>query len=433
MAFLVAAPSASAYIYWLSYDSGNSRVGRAGLDGHGVKGDLVKGIYYGSGIASDGKHLYWGESGSAAPKPGAIGRAKIGGGDVNHNFLNAGNFCGVFSTAVRKGKLYWMKSTCSGFASREIDRATLNPLSGGSFVASSQNICGFAVDGSHVYWSDGHYIGRSKLDGTSPQPAWLNLGIDVAPCGVGVDSDHVYWTDMTSAPGAFRGTRIGRASINGGAGTVKKNFINGLSFFVGLSTPSGIAVDDKFIYWTEQPAVGSVNGSIGRASLNGTGVNPVFVPNVFDPFSVAVDSAGPAQAPPTINRPQVSPNVWHPTPVYTPIRNRPARRSPGGTTLSYRLSEAASVTIAMKLRKGGRLKGGKCRRPTRALRGKRKCNLTVMKLFRKGKAGANQVPFSGRTKRKVLAPGRYLAVFTAKGPGGRSKPVSASFRVVAGG
>ncbi|MFN8160352.1 MAG: hypothetical protein U0R52_04825 [Solirubrobacterales bacterium] len=436
LGFLVVAPPAGAYIYWLSYDSGNSRVGRAGLDGSGAKGDLVKGIYFGSGVASDGNHVYWGESGSS-PALGALGRATTNGGGVSHGFLSAGTYCGTFDVKTAKGHVYWLKSTCSGLT-RQIDRAPLNPLSSGGFVVQGQGICGFTVGNGHVYWSEGHYIGRAGLDGSSPNPTWLDVGTSAAPCGVAVNRKFVYWTDTYSVPGAYRGTKIGRASIKGTKSSVKNAFISGLSFFTGLSNASGIAVDDKFIYWTNQfpyvppPGTQTVYGSIGRANLDGTGVRRRFVPHVFDPVSLAIDSAGPAQAPPTVSDPEVSPPVFHVLPVYTPTSARPARRAPGGTTLRYRLSEAASVTIAMQLRKGGRRKGGKCRRPTRRLKGKPKCNLTVMKLFRSGTAGANEVPFTGRTRKKVLRPGRYLAVFTAKGKGGRSKPVSDSFKVVAG-
>jgi hypothetical protein len=66
----------------------------------------------------------------------------------------------------------------------------------------------------------------------------------------------VYWANSTS-PGS-----IGRAKING---TGANN-----SFIPGLDQASAVAVDSRFIYWSEP-------NRIGRANLDGTGVNPDFV------------------------------------------------------------------------------------------------------------------------------------------------------------
>lgn len=66
----------------------------------------------------------------------------------------------------------------------------------------------------------------------------------------------VYWAN-NPMPGS-----IGRAKING-TGT-NNNLIT------GLNQPDSVAVDSKFVYWTE------VN-RIGRANLDGSGANPNFI------------------------------------------------------------------------------------------------------------------------------------------------------------
>ena len=78
----------------------------------------------------------------------------------------------------------------------------------------------------------------------------------------------VYWANE-------EGT-IGRAKING---TGPNN-----NFITGLSAPSAVAVDSKFIYWADPGT-----NRIGRANLDGTGVNPNFITTgVTNPLGLAV-------------------------------------------------------------------------------------------------------------------------------------------------
>ncbi|MFL5908181.1 MAG: hypothetical protein ACJ75Z_11390 [Solirubrobacterales bacterium] len=71
----------------------------------------------------------------------------------------------------------------------------------------------------------------------------------------------VYWANDTEST-------IGRAKING---TGVNN-----AFIAGLDNVHGVAVDSRFIYWTQ--GVGATS-SIGRANLDGSGVNPSFIPS----------------------------------------------------------------------------------------------------------------------------------------------------------
>ncbi len=80
----------------------------------------------------------------------------------------------------------------------------------------------------------------------------------------------IYWSS------ASPNSSIGRAKING---TGLNN-----AFITGLSSPTAVAVDSKFIYWTD-------NGTdrIGRANLDGSGANPNFIAaGVTDPNGIAV-------------------------------------------------------------------------------------------------------------------------------------------------
>lgn len=87
-----------------------------------------------------------------------------------------------------------------------------------------------------------------------------------------------------------------------------------------------------------------------------------------------------------------------------------------GTKVSFRLSEAATVRFTVERRKGGRRVRGRCRKPTRKNRLRRKCNLRIKGSFRK--------------RGRKLKPGRYyLVATTTDSVGNTSKPKRAKFRI----
>jgi hypothetical protein len=96
------------------------------------------------------------------------------------------------------------------------------------------------------------------------------------------NANFVYWASEGQ-------TTIGRAKLNGSS-------VNN-AFIAGLSNVGGVAVDSKYIYWTQGSTATS---SIGRANLDGSGVNPNFIPHAsgvedFDPqpahAAIAVNSS----------------------------------------------------------------------------------------------------------------------------------------------
>lgn len=453
LSLLLLLPAAAhGYIFWSSYDSGNSRIGRAGLDGSGVNGSLVTGIYFGAGVATDGTHVYWGESGSN-PKMAQIGRATVDGGEPNHAFQTGATYCEIFGVRATDTDIYWLKNDCSGLSiNTRINRAPNSGNQNYSEPGAGSYVCGFAVDANYVYWSEGHYIARAPntVPPQLPDNKWLDLGSGHSACGVAVDGAHVYWTTLApSDPETFHADAIGRASIDGSEASVENDFIVNASFFTIVSSPSGIDVDGNFIYWTNQPPAGQVIGSIGRANLDGTGVDYNFIPNVFYPYGLDVDGNGPAPAPPSpggrTTRPIPPPmrivgvNSSHssfaPGGGATAVRlssglSSASKGVPRGTVFSYSLNQDAAVTVEIKRVKAGRLVGKKCKRPTKATAKKKKCDLTEHKLFRGGKEGKNTLPYTGRVKGKALRPGSHVAVFTATAPGGKPGSGSVGFKIV---
>jgi hypothetical protein len=94
---------------------------------------------------------------------------------------------------------------------------------------------------------------------------------------VAVDAAHVYWTNVDPRNN-FAGT-IGRANLNG---TGVDQF-----FIAGVGEPHGVAVDAAHVYWAN-----GLDGRIGRANLNGSGVDQNFIAGPGAPVvsGVAVDA-----------------------------------------------------------------------------------------------------------------------------------------------
>jgi hypothetical protein len=104
---------------------------------------------------------------------------------------------------------------------------------------------------------------------------------------------------------------------------------------------------------------------------------------------------------------------------------RSAARARAGTTLRYRLSEDATLTLKVERRAIGRRQGGRCRKPSRRNRGARRCVRYVGvrgfgRITRRQLAGARSIRFSGRVGKRRLAAGRYRFVLQARDPSGNS-------------
>jgi hypothetical protein len=126
-----------------------------------------------------------------------------------------------------------------------------------------------------VYWTSGppnSSIARAKLNGTAVNTRFIP-GLD-HPHGVAVDSRYVYWTQGDATTGS-----IGRANLNGS--DPNPSFI---PHSAGVDDPSGIAVTPTAIYWQNG------SGSIGRANLDGTGTNPNFLAAANSECGLIADS-----------------------------------------------------------------------------------------------------------------------------------------------
>ncbi|MQA76680.1 MAG: hypothetical protein GEU88_20665, partial [Solirubrobacterales bacterium] len=79
----------AAHVYWASFSGGS--IGRANLDGTGVKTSFITGAERPIGVAVDSAQVYWTNFGT-----GTIGSADLDGSNINQSFITgAGGPAGV--------------------------------------------------------------------------------------------------------------------------------------------------------------------------------------------------------------------------------------------------------------------------------------------------------------------------------------------------
>ncbi len=181
-----------------------------------------------------------------------------------------------------------------------IERIALNGRGGrGKLIADPGGSvhCGLAATESHLYWANGHDIGRSDINGSRIERNWIRTASTV--CGITTDAKHVYWigddgyvgrADLSGANvndkfiGTSRRARptvavsasfifwvdrlgIGRATLDGK--NVKQEFLP-------ADFPTTLAIQGRYLYWNNLGALFE-GTTIGRAALDGTGVNQKFI------------------------------------------------------------------------------------------------------------------------------------------------------------
>lgn len=104
-----------------------------------------------------------------------------------------------------------------------------------------------------------------------------------------------------------------------------------------------------------------------------------------------------------------------------------------GTTVRFRLSEKAAVTMTVTRAVRGFRSGGRC--VTKKPAGRKAARCTIQRRIgtvkANGGSGANSVPFKGRVSGRPLTAGSYRLALTAVDPAGnRSKQSSTSFTIV---
>jgi hypothetical protein len=154
----------------------------------------------------------------------------------------------------------------------------------------------------------------------------------------------------------------------------------------------------------------------------------------------AADWLYPQPAAPPVVPPPAAADTTKPTITGLSFKPKAFRVAPrgsrsGGTTISFSLSEPATVRITFERKARGRRSGGRCVAPRPANRGARSCVRWLKirgKIERAGTAGPNSFRFTGRLAGRKLAPGAYRALTVATDAvGNRSAVTRRGFSVLA--
>ena len=268
--------AAPAYVYWTN--SLNGTIGQATTTGTDVNEDFIttgEGVG-GGGLTLNKDYVYWsGANGGSATN---IGRAYLNGTDPDDDFITgASNPCGV---AVNKTYIYWAGDVGSFIGRANLDGSGVNQ----DFIETGNGVCGVAVSGSHIYWAnyESASIGRATTKGTDVDPNFITGA--GSGSGIAIHGKYIYFTSNG-------GTGIGRANLNGT--DVNPNFITGLDGEIAF-----LAVDAKYIFWADWGDRGTCNNpgptcTIGRANIDGTGVNQSFITGTDGGFGIAVTDGNP--------------------------------------------------------------------------------------------------------------------------------------------
>ena len=138
--------------------------------------------------------------------------------------------------------------------------------------------------------------------------------------------------------------------------------------------------------------------------------------------------ASPATAP-VLGRLRITPSVFRAAGRGPAARPALRRR---GASVSFTLDRAAGVRIAVARADRGRRVDGRCVKPRRSNRGKRRC--TRHRVLRggfthQGRAGANRFRLPGRINARRLRPGRYRLIATPVADGRRGNTKHTAFRI----
>jgi hypothetical protein len=174
------------------------------------------------------------------------------------------------STGSPQGFIFWTQSPHGGADERgSVARATLaGSRVDGRFIVATKAPAGIAVDGGYIYWVNygSGTIARARLEGSHVKARFVETD-EYSTIGVAVDSRHIYWTNSGIDPNVGW---IGRANLDGSG--VDPHFIK------AGDSPAGLAIAGDHVYWTHRDLHETSTGwrfayAIGRANVDGSDVN----------------------------------------------------------------------------------------------------------------------------------------------------------------
>ena len=278
------------------------------------------------GVAADAQHLYWGNG-------AALMRSDLDGN-------------GAEELVKMAAAAEWLAVDNRFIYMAGIGRISRVNLDGTGYIENFIPSVGpsraLAVDSEHIYWINGSptqfgAIARANLDGTGVNPAFIPGAS--AGNGLAVDGQHIYWSNGAA------GT-IGRANLDGSG--VDSSFISGLwtQGTQSITGVKGLALDFEHIYWVNYfycnyrvtPIVCG-GGGIGRANLDGTGVQEEFAMSAATGLHNGCGTSPPVRCGPTtiaVSGPTQPACLQTSAPPQPPPGARCSGGRPGGGHLEHR-------------------------------------------------------------------------------------------------
>ena len=485
--FGVAIDPAAGKLYWAN--TSKNKISYANLDGSGG-GDLETtgaSVEEPTGVAIDPVlgRIYWANASS-----NKISYAKLdgsGGGDLATTGAHVNNPGGV-AIDPASGTIYW-----ANFMGNEISYANLDGSGGGGNLSTTggevNKPMGVAIDDTagKIYWANREAgISYAHLDGSGGGNL-VTTGANVeGPTGVAIDpaAGKIYWA-------TFSGKKIAYANLDGSGGggnlnttgatptgaftfpaLLKAPSATGAPTITGASTQGSLlscsqgswAADLFSDFLFQAPRSYAYAWQLNGADIPGASgaTLTAFQPGLYRCRVTATNQAGSTAQ--TSSQVQISSSeggsqqgrvalvssplatiakltglsetnrTFAPASASTPLTGLTAKRHHNrGTTFSFTLDQAATVTVQIQRKGSGRLVHHACVPASKTTRRKPKCPLytTAATLARTGHAGLNKLAFTGRIGRKALKPGDYQAVFTATHPAGSSTAQAIAFVLLA--
>ena len=164
-------------------------------------------------------------------------------------------------------------------------RAAVNAAVAGLLATIALLILPPLAKANFVYWANAGQttIGRAKINGTGLNNSFIG-GLSNLH-GVAVDSKFIYWTQGSGAT-----STIGRANLDGsGAESELHPQLGAPSTSPPVRPQAGIAVNGSAIYWVN---TGTAPNQIGRANLDGSGPSATSINPGGDPVcGIAADQS----------------------------------------------------------------------------------------------------------------------------------------------
>jgi len=256
----------SKFIYWTNNTPPS--IGRANLDGTNPNPNFITtGVSQPTGIAvTQNNGIYWVNSTGTDN----IGHANIDGTNPVASFITPAG-TNTQGLAADQSFVYWLDSFSD--PGGKIGRA---PLGGGSsdpnFIGGLGTNEGLAVDPSFVYSTNSLTgIDRTSIGGGNPQFNFIaNASTNpAAQRGVAVNSQYIFWSDADNA-------RIGRANINGSA--VNPNLAPASSQAAMMAAAPSNKVTINSITKKKNKGTATINAKVpgpGQVSLANAGTQDV--------------------------------------------------------------------------------------------------------------------------------------------------------------